>query len=162
MVYTEEQYFDEFYPESWGDWRKECNIGMYREHPDATGVTWMDYHLTGYLCSSKEDGLMKVFPINRDGSVERFFIKCGDVKEESKVDRFIQPAFQSKTGEYFAGVSLEKCESNLDLYNMYISGADDSSFSKDYIGLESAMKDIDYIKENGITDITSMDFYFTN
>ena len=48
MIYTEAEYFDKFYPKSWGDWRKEYNLKMYCKHPRESGCTWMDYYQEGY------------------------------------------------------------------------------------------------------------------
>ena len=163
MIYTESEYFDEFYPKSWGDWRKEYNLKMYCKHPQESGCTWMDYYQEGY-CLVEVSGIMKVNPIKRTGLIERFFIKCGSLEDESKIAFFIQPAFQPKTGEYYASVTLTKMESNLDLYKVFITGNDDSSYTKHYISLRAALEDIRMIKDCGINHIEDEEygFFFTN
>lgn len=164
MIYSESEYFDKFYPKSWGDWRKEYNIKMYCAHPRETGCTWMDYHETGYVLSENSEGIMVVREIPRPGLIERFFIKCGSLEDESKIAFFIQPAFQPKTQEYYASVTLTKMESNLDLYEVFITGIDDSSYTKHYNSLDSAMEDMADLKEYGINIIQEKEsgFFFTN
>lgn len=162
MIYTEAEYFEEFYPKSWGDFREEYNLDMYRNHPRLTGCTWMDYYELGY-CLVEVSGIMKVRKIHRPEIIERFFIKCGDLKDKSNIAFFIQPAFQPKTKEYYASVTLTKVESNLDLYKVFITGNDDSSYTKHYISLDSAMDDIQLIKDYGINHINEeYEFFFTN
>lgn len=56
MIYTEAEYFDKFYPKSWGDWRKEYNLKMYNKHPRETGCTWMDYYQEGYTLTEDFTG----------------------------------------------------------------------------------------------------------
>lgn len=164
MIYKEDEYFDEFYPKHWGDWRKEYNLKMYCAHPRETGCTWMDYYETGYTLVENSKGIMEVREIHRPEIIERFFIKCGDLKDESKIAFFIQPAFQPKTEEYYCSVTLTKMESNLDLYKIYITGNDDSSYTKHYISLNDAITDINYIKEIGVDIIQDKgsEFFFTN
>ena len=113
---------------------------------------------------NQEVGIMKVNPTNRAELIERFFIKCGSLEDESKIAFFIQPAFQPKTGEYYASVTLTKMESNLDLYKVFITGNDDSSYTKHYISLDSALEDIRMIKDFGINHIEDEEngFFFTN
>ena len=114
--------------------------------------------------SVEDSGIMKVNPIKRTKLIERFFIKCGSLEDESKVAFFIQPAFQPKTGEYYASVTLTKMESNLDLYKVFITGNDDSSYTKHYISLGAALEDIRMIKDFGINHIEDEEygFFFTN
>ena len=156
MIYKEAEYFDKFYPKSWGDWRKEYNLKMYCKHPRESGCTWMDYYETGYLLTEDFSGRMAVRTISRPEIIERFFIKT-----ECK---FIQPAFQPKTEEYYCSVTLTKMESNLDLYKIYITGNDDSSYTKHYISLNDAITDIELIKEYGISHIQNEEYkyFFTN
>lgn len=163
MIYTEAEYFEEFYPKSWGDFREGYNLDMYRKHPRESGCTWMDYYQEGY-CLVEDSGIMKVNPIKRPELIERFFIKCGSLEDESKIAFFIQPAFQPKTGEYYASVTLTKMESNLDLYKVFITGNDDSSYTKHYISLRAALEDIRMIKDFGINHIEDegSEFFFTN
>lgn len=164
MIYTEAEYFDKFYPKSWGDWRKEYNLKMYCKHPRESGCTWMDYYQEGYTLTEDFTGKMTVREIDRPEIIERFFIKCGDLEDESKIAFFIQPAFQPKTEEYYCSVTLTKMESNLDLYKMFITGNDDSSYTKHYISLNDAITDINYIKEIGVAIIQDKEseFFFTN
>lgn len=167
MIYSESEYFDKFYPKHWGDWRKEYNLKMYIAHPRETGCAWMDYYETGYVTAQNSEGVMEVREISRPELIERFFIKCGksgSLEDESKIAFFIQPAFQPKTGEYYASVTLTKMESNLDLYEVFITGIDDSSYTKHYISLSVALNDIQLIKEYGISHIQNKehDFFFTN
>ena len=164
MIYTESEYFDEFYPKSWGDWRKEYNLKMYCKHPQESGCTWMDYYETGYTLVENLAGVMEVREIHRPEIIERFFIKCGSLEDESKIAFFIQPAFQPKTGEYYASVTLTKMESNLDLYKVFITGNDDSSYTKHFTSLRVALEDIQLIKDYGINHIEDEEsgFFFTN
>lgn len=164
MVYSEAEYFDKFYPKSWGDWRKEYNLKMYNKHPRESGCTWMDYYQEGYTLTEDFTGRMAIRKIDRPEIIERFFIKCGDLEDESNIAFFIQPAFQPKTKEYYCSVTLTKMESNLDLYKVFITGCDDSSYTKHYISLNDAITDINYIKEMGVGVIQDKgsDFFFTN
>ena len=163
MIYTEAEYFEEFYPKSWGDFREEYNLDMYRNHPRLTGCTWMDYYELGY-CLVEVSGIMKVRKIHRPEIIERFFIKCGDLKDKSNIAFFIQPAFQPKTKEYYASVTLTKMESNLDLYKVFITGNDDSSYTKHFTSLRVARECIEMIKYFGINHIEDEEheFFFTN
>lgn len=164
MIYTESEYFDEFYPKSWGDWRKEYNLKMYCSHSHETGCTWMDYYQEGYLLTEDFSGRMEVREIHRPEIIERFFMKCGDLEDESNIAFFIQPAFQPKTEEYYCSVTLTKMESNLDLYKVFITGNDDSSYTKHYISIKEAQEDIELIKEYGISHIQNeeYEYFFTN
>ena len=164
MIYRENEYFDKFYPKSWGDWRKEYNLKMYNKHPQESGCTWMDYYETGYTLVENSKGVMQVRTIPRPEIIERFFIKCGDQEDESNIAFFIQPAFQPKTKEYYCSVTLTKMESNLDLYKVFITGNDDSSYTKHYICLDDANIDIEHIVNYGIDIIQDKgsEFFFTN
>lgn len=164
MIYSESEYFDEFYPKSWGDWRKEYNLKMYCKHPRESGCTWMDYYETGYTLTEDFRGIMEVREIHRPEIIERFFIKCGSLEDESTIAFFIQPAFQPKTREYYCSVTLTKMESNLDLYKVFITGNDDSSYTKHFTSLDSAMSDMADLKEYGIDIIRDKEseFFFTN
>lgn len=163
MIYTESEYFEEFYPKSWGDFREEYNLDMYRKQPRVSGCTWMDYYELGYCLAPDENNIMKVREIHRPEIIERFFIKCGSLEDESKIAFFIQPAFQSKTGEYYASVTLTKMESNLDLYKVFITGNDDSSYTKHFTSLRVAQECIEMIKYFGINHIEDKEYeFFTN
>lgn len=158
-IYSIEEWFNEFYPKSWGNWREFYNIKKYREQKNLTGCTWMDY--SGYAVVSgetDEKGHMKVLyclnEFNKKYTIDNFFISCAPY--------FVQPYYQPKDKEYYVKVKAYKMESNLDLYCVYISGCDDSSYTKHFIGLSNLMNELKYIKENGILDIQDREYFFTN
>lgn len=161
-IYTEEEWLDKFYPKEWGDWREEFNIGMLRKHRDLTGCNWMDYRLSGWLSGEDGDGKMKVNHRQYPSTLDHFFIECGDADDEQNVCHFLIPTLQKSVGKYFASVEVLKVESNLDLYQIYISGCDDSSFTKDFIGEDDLKEEVELIKRIGVSDIQSRDYYFTN
>jgi hypothetical protein len=53
-------------------------------------------------------------------------------------------------------------ESNLDLYRVYISGHDDSSYTRHFLGRPSVLDEISYLKQYGVLDIQERDYFFTN
>lgn len=162
-IYKEDEWFDKFYPKEFGDWREGFNMKARIENPTATGCTWMDYKVAGYLTAVNENGMMILRPWSEDvGIIEHLFISCGESSNEEEVDWFIQPYFQFKDQHYYASIKLTKEESNLDLYKVYISGNDDSSYTKHFIGLSYAGKELQYLRENGISDIRERDYFFTN
>jgi len=165
-TYSEEEWFDTFYPKEWGNWRENYNAAMYSKHQGATGCCWMDYNETGFLLSDPDNtGFMKVVKRDYDtGTVDYFFVECGTSDKEEDVAWFLQPYYQSKTKTYFAKVYAQKTESNLDLYRIHVSGNDDSSYEKHFIGLKDLKQGIDDIKTYGVEVIQESDqkYFFTN
>jgi len=160
-LYTEKEWFDKFYPKKWGDWTKEYNIGMFKKNPQATSCYWMDYKLTGIVLGDPNNtNILKVQELSLDieqNILEHFFIECGDQKDEKAVSWFIQPYYQPKTKKYYANILIRKVDSNLDLFNIYITGSDDSCFGKDFIGIKDLNKGIKDIKNYGISIIQEKD-----
>jgi hypothetical protein len=161
-IYSEEEWFEKFYPKSWGDWRTEFNIEMYRKHQNVTSCSWMNYKLTGWL-TSEVNGKMKVNKYSsKPYCLDNFFVECGQESNEDEVCWFIQPYLQQKDKTYYAQISTHKMESNLDIYVIYISGCDDASYTKHVIGMYNLIQEVLYIKNNGIRDIQNREYFFTN
>lgn len=163
MILSEEEWFERYYPKDWGDWRKSYNIALHRKQPDASGCCWMDYVTTGYLCN-EIDGEMKVMSMKQKDIINRFFIECGSLMDEANVAYIIQPYLQRKDGLYFASVVARKLESNLDLYEIYVSGCDDASYTKQFIGLADLESAVTDLKQYGLSVIQEPDqqYFFTN
>jgi hypothetical protein len=157
-VYTETQWFDEFYPKEWGNWREFYDIQKYRENQDVTGCSWMNYKLTGYCLSENECGLMTIRPYTygKPYASDHFFVETTNDE--------IQPFYQVKTNKHYAGIQICKEMSNLDLYSIYIYGCDDSSYTKHFIGKTDLDLEIEFIKKSGISHIFEQDsgYFFTN
>lgn len=157
-VYTEDQWFDNFYPNGWGNWRDFYNIVKYRENPNATGCSWMNYKLTGYCLSENADGLMEVRKYNysKPYSLDHFFVETTCVE--------IQPFSQAKTGKEYAGIRITRLTSNLDIYEVYVYGCDDASYTKHFSSEDELKHEIAVIKEYGIEHIfyKDSDYFFTN
>jgi hypothetical protein len=117
-------------------------------------ITWMNYKSTGIVCS---DG--KIISFGEVSSYLESFLVRADHGDD--VDWFIQP-FKQDDGSYWAQVVLSNIPSNLPLCKIHIFGCDDASYSKHYLSLDDAYKDIEFFKDNGISKIDSMDFFFTN
>lgn len=167
--YSEEEWFNTFYPQAWGDWKTHYNIGMSRKTDGVTGCCWMDYTKTGVvLGEDKETGLMKIIPWSsgRPDVIEVVFIECGHANDKENVAFHLQPYFQPQDQTYYAKVVLSKMESNLNLYSIYISGNDDSSYTKHFVGLNAgidALADLrayDQIRDVGF--ISDLNYFFTN
>ena len=157
-VYSEDQWFDAFYPKEWGDWREFYNIKKYREGEKTTGCSWMNYKTTGFCLGENDQGLMKVvkFSYGKPYYSDHFFIQTNCVE--------IQPFYQPKVNEYYAGVGVSKLESNLDIYSIYIYGCDDSSYTKHFSSKEDLELAINEIKVYGISHIfdEKSKYFFTN
>lgn len=157
-VYTEDQWFDSFYPKEWGNWKEFYNIAKYRETQDVTGCTWMNYKLTGYCLSENKDGLMEIRKYNysRPSVLDHFFV-------ETTCDE-IQPFTQPKVKKEYAGICVRKLTSNLEIYEVYIYGCDDASYTKHFNSKETLNHEIDVIKKYGISHIFYKDseYFFTN
>ncbi len=157
-VYTEDMWFDNFYPKEWGDWKEYYNIAKYRETMEVTGCSWMNYKLTGYCLSENKDGLMEVRKYNysRPYTLDHFFVEtCCDE---------IQPFFQPKSKSQWAGIFISKLTSNLDIYQIYVYGCDDASYTKHFSSEEDLNHEIKVIKDFGINHIfyQNSDYFFTN
>ncbi len=113
-------------------------------------ITWMNYKITGIVLS---DG--KIIPNEENYRYKESFLV------RTNADCFIQP-FKQNDETYWAQVVLRKVTSNLPLYEIYIFGCDDASYTKHYLSLKDAVKDINFVKDNGISRIESMSFFFTN
>ena len=164
IIYTPQELFENFYPKEWGDWRKEYNIKAYRENPDETVCAWMCYDGGTFLCGEDADGKMKVLTREWKDHRETFFISCGPLTGEDDCITawFLQPYGNNADNNAYAKVRVSKVESNLDLYEVYISGCDDSSYTKHFIGAAECDKEVAYIKEHGVIDIRDRDYFFTN
>lgn len=93
--------------------------------------------------------------------VDTFFVSCGD-GEDDETAWFLQPYLQPKDKTYYAKVSVTRMESNLSLYRVYISGCDDSSYTRHFLGWSSVQAEISYLKQHGVLDIQDRDYFFTN
>lgn len=164
-IFTEEEWFDEFYPKSWGNWREYYNANAYRENRGESGCTWMDYNMTGYLLNSanliREGMKVNKWPEGKCPFLNCFFIECGS-EENGDISYFIQPYFQYKDKTYYAKVVISKIESNLNLYKIHISGNDDSSYTKHFIGTLDLADEILRIEQEGIQEITDRGYFFSN
>jgi hypothetical protein len=159
-IYTEKEWFDTFYPKEWGDWTKEYNINEYRNRDKniKSACTWMDYHLFGIPLREK-DGKMKIIKRHDKNLIDHFFIECGNEKD---VWLDVQPYLQID-GTYYASVLIDRLESNLELYRVYISGIDDSSFTSHCLGSIKLKDVVDRIKKYGPSFASgSFDFIYTN
>lgn len=155
-VFTEVQWFDTFYPVEWGDWRVDYNIGQYRDNTDKTGCTWMDYKLTGNLLGEDEDGLIKVLESPYEGYLHHYFIEVGAEGD------YLIPYHQPSVGKKYVSVLVEKQESNLDLFSIRIAGVDDCSYTKDFIGYDDTVIELNRLLTDGVSGIRQRDYYFTN
>ena len=157
-VYTEEQGFDSFYPVEWGNWKEFYNIAKYRETRGVTGCSWMNYKLTGYCLSENKDGLMEIRNYNycKPHVLDHFFVEtlCDEV----------QPFHQPKVGKDYAGITITKLTSNLEIYQVYVYGCDDASYTKHFSCKEDLDHEVKVIKEYGIEHIFYKDseYFFTN
>ena len=157
-VYSEEQWFDTFYPTEWGNWREFYNISKYRESQKITGCSWMNYKLTGYCLSENSEGLMKVNTYNygKPYYYDHFFV-------ETSCDE-IQPFYQPRVNKYYAGVGISKLTSNLNIHSIYIYGCDDASYTKHFDNELELQTEISKIKMFGISHIFTekSGYFFTN
>lgn len=72
------------------------------------------------------------------------------------------PAFTLDGGKYVQA-TLHKRDSNLDWYTICLAGNDDYSISKDYLSLESALADWNFLYTvNSVNSNTLSDTYFSN
>jgi len=154
--YYEEEWFNEFYPNEWGDWKQNYNIAAYQKDCDETGCSWEHYSSVGFL-SAAVNGLMKVesWHGNNKRIVEHIFLECIDCE-------FIQPIYQKKDDAYYCEIELTKEDSNLDLYLLRVCGCDDCSYSKHIIGLDGCIKELERLDKDGINNITDFDYFFSN
>lgn len=158
---TEEEYFERYYPKSWGDWRKEYNIGEYRnQKPRISGVTWMDYIMTGFLLSERDNCLVEVIRDKRPNYLDSFFISVEDAA-------YLQPMYQPKDETWWIKGYVRRLESNLTIYELHISGGDDSSYTKHYLDWEDLQKDLLSIYQYGVEYdspcyLPNLGFFFTN
>lgn len=157
-VYSEEQWFDAFYPKSWGNWKEFYNIKKYREYPKVTGCCWMNYKLTGFCVGENEEGLMGVhkYTYSKPSTLDHFFV-------ETTCDE-IQPFHQPKVDEYYTGIKISKMYSNLDIYEIYIYGCDDASYTKHFNNDQDLNDEIEKLKKFSISHIFNKDsgYFFTN
>lgn len=160
LVLTEEQWFDKYYPKEWGNWREAYNIKAYQDNGRfKTGCTWLNYRTTGYLYSQDENGLMKVYSSNRNYIDSCLF----EVSSSNYVADAFCAATQPDKTKWVQGI-MRKKESNLDLYSIKLFGIDDTSYTKDFIGLDSLIRDwnkIPYVLSNW-DNLKKEDYYFTN
>ena len=158
-VFEEEEWFEEFYPKEWGDWRKAYNIrefaNQFASGKQISGCTWMDYSKTGGLMG-EIDGTMEVIPHMADPECfESFFIES--TKE------FCQPYYQPKDNTHYLKVTAERMESNLDLYVIHVAGHDDCSYTRHCLSLSSMRKAIKDLKKHGTSTVEySSNYFFSN
>ena len=106
-----------------------------------------------------ENGLMKVYTSNRHYINSCFF--------EVTSSNYVADAFCAACqpdGTKWVQATITKRESNLDLYSIELFGIDDISYTKDFIGLDSVMKDwskIPYVLSDW-DNLKKEDYYFTN
>lgn len=190
---TIQEWFDTYYPKEWGDWRKYYNIGMYRNTHNKTGCAWMDYgdglELIGL---NNRTDILKTKKVKPVKGKEVRFVQCGTKADESTVNWYIQP-YEQPDGTYWGKVILRQpdykqfsdeerydinnCSLNLDLskyptksnakdidlWEIYIAGCDDASYTKQIIGKEEALSQFKLIIENGIPyDFKDCGYEFTN
>ncbi len=110
-------------------------------------INWMNYYMVGNVCGSK------VYPNNSNFYLDSFLVQCSK-------DNIIGPFRQKKDKTYWAQVVLHKFESNLDIWMIHIFGCDDAAFSKHYTSKELMTKDLEFIKQYGIEDLKSLNFFW--
>ena len=167
-ILTEEQWFDTYYPKSWGDWRKEYNLEMFQTTKDETACTYLDYGSTGFTIRFGGDCpiLMVRSWVHGYPAPTNYFMEV-----DGENSSFIQPYKQPKDGKFFVKFALRKVESNLNLYETHFVGCDDVSYSKHYVGdkksnflaQELFEKDVNELMKD-FTFILNPDsgFFFTN
>lgn len=157
-VYSEEQWFDTFYPKEWGNWKEFYNIKKYRDGVSMSGCSWMNYKITGFCSGENAEGLMKVnqYIYSKPYYSDHFFVitTCDE----------IQPFYQPKVDEHYAGIGISKLYSNLDIYSIYIYGCDDASYTKHFNEKCELDSEIEKIKTLGISHIFTekSGYFFTN
>jgi len=156
-VLTEEEYFNRYYPAEFGNWKEYYNISAYRKEK-FTGVAWMCYKKYGSVYS-EINGKMKIGKWNDSYNpyMDSFFLEVDEVDME-----FLCP-YETEDNKTWAQVSLQKEESNLDLYLIKIEGCDDASWSHHIIGIDEVEKMINRLKM-GIEyeDFEKLNFFFSN
>jgi hypothetical protein len=137
---TVEEWFDEYYPKEWGDWRKEYNIGKFRE-TRGTACTYLEYYGTGArLGATTRDGRIPVIDHEGHKVKHRIFV---DATEAHYVNSYVQP----KDGKEFASVIVNEYES---ISTIQVTGCDDAAFIKEYENYYDLMQDFEAIRALGV------------
>ena len=164
LILTEEEWFDKYYPKEWGNWREYYNIKAYTEacktsyKQKITGCTWLNYKTTGYLSSSNDNSLMKVNSYYDSSYISSVLFQ---------IDEDISNSFcgaEQPDNTYWVQGTMYKRESNLDLYTIKLFGIDDTSYSKDFIGLDSVLEGwnkVPYVLSDW-DNLKKEEYYFTN
>jgi len=157
LVLTEEEWFDEYYPKEWGDWRQEYNAKAYRENGVIrSGCTWLNYKVTGWLAGSND-----LLVVNKHSDCRYIKSSLFEVSDDI-CTMFCGP--RQPDGSCWVQGTIYKCESNLELYTITLFGIDDMSYSKDFIGLDSVLEGWDKLPQL-LTDMSLLfkdSYYFTN
>ncbi len=158
LILTEEDWFDRYYPKEWGNWREYYNIEAYRKNKHLSGCTWLNYIMTGYVLSEDDKGLMK---INKRGSDS--YIRSSLFQVSIDVYMSIG-GFEQPDNTYWVHGEIYKHESNLKLYTIRLFGCDDTSYSKDFVGLYSVLKGWDKVPYvlSDWPNLKKEEYYFTN
>jgi hypothetical protein len=135
-----EEWFDEYYPKEWGDWRKEYNAGKFRE-TRGTACTYRDYYGTGArLGATTIDGIIHV--IDHDGYKAKHHIFVDATEAD-----YISPCVQPKDGREFASVIVNEYEA---ISTIQVTGCDDVTFTKEYENYYELMTDFEAIRRLGV------------
>lgn len=164
IILTEEEWFDKYYPKEWGNWREYYNSKAYtescRSNNEITGCTWLNYNSTGWLYSPNEEGLMKVCFRDKDNDP---YIKSSLFQVDKEIgDLFCSTKQPDNT--YWVQGTIYKRESNLSLYTLRLAGIDNTSYSKDFIGLNSVLEGwnkVPYVLSDW-ANLKKEQYYFTN
>lgn len=162
IILTEEEWFDKYYPKQWGNWREYYNNKAYTEscksNNKITGCTWLNYNSTGFLYGVNDKGLMKVGVRDKNPYIKSSLFQV----TKDICDMFCGPKQPDNT--YWVQGTIYKRESNLELYMLCLSGIDDTSYTKDFIGLDNVLEGwnkVPYVLFNW-DNLKKEDYYFTN
>lgn len=164
---TEKEWFDKYYPKEWGDWRKCYNLKEYRKNEEKSGCSWLNYQITGWVGGENSEELMKIHSYKEHNSCFNFCLNFCLKSSLFSVNETISNLFcaaQQPDGTKWVQAILKKIESNLDLYTIKLFGIDDTSYSKDFISLNKALKGwelLPYVLENS-DNLIKENYYFTN
>jgi len=142
---------EEDYMKKYGEWDYEGRVVN-------NSVCWMNYKMTGIPLGKGEDGIMRVIPWSEGAPYLESFLVRADRPDEN----FICPFEQKKDNTKWAHVVTSKMESNLDIWVIYLFGADDASYTHHSKSKAEMDHEIDIIKDRGITAIHNLNFFFTN
>lgn len=152
--YTQEQWFDNYYPKSFGKWRKNYNLSLFLS-TNLTGCTILDY-CQNYEAVCNGDDTQTQFKIRRVKSkvcIESIFIKVGSLLGDS-----LQCYRQPKDNSLWLNVQLRKNVRPKLLipirsHSIMVSGNDDISYIRYFDSFQDANEKLTQFKNHGIEDL---------